>query len=306
MIPQHKLWEDAKDPIQLSIRHTLRRNLPGYLFPHKLSEPSSKELLQKLEETFGPATLENKELLCEHFLLRDPTASSHPNQGYHLKDSLLFLYNMQDHLTLHHISANTPWKEGWEALSQIESPHTFVKHPAFGHLTSNPKKSGTAYFFAITLHLPLLQKSLKLTPDTLNVNPDPSDDIVIVQNKYTLGLTEDHIHDAVNTCSNRLIAEEKKLRKEAQASPPDDLLDLILRSHGLITSSYKLTLSEALSALSKLKLGLDLGYVANTDHPTLNRLFTTIRRAHLATDNLDHARSEHLKSALENVTIQIP
>jgi protein arginine kinase len=187
-------------------------------------------------------------------------------------------------------------------------------------LTIDPRHAGTALRVAGHIHLPALIQTQKLhevlaLDDTLvaiglegSLN-DLIGDVLIIYNRYTLGLSEESSFHNVQSALIKLANLEKNCRLQLK---PDELITLkdhVSRAFGLLAYSYQLQTKETLDALSLLKLGVDLKWIQGISQETLNKLFFQSRRGHLMsldkmdTNDIPRKRAELIQAHLEKVTL---
>ena len=188
---------------------------------------------------------------------------------------------------------------------------------------------GTALTVQIFLHLPtlILTDSLKEHLDRhqeelisitgLQGNfEELAGDVVILYNRYTLGVSEDQILSSLHHLATTLMIEEKSSRTQVQQQMHplnEKFKDQVSRAYAILLHSYQIELLEAMQAISLMKLGCDLGWIQNVDQTTLNALFLDVRRAHLlnhfgediSLDQLPHKRAEFIHRALKAATLLI-
>lgn len=304
-------WRDNSNPIWLATTFKLYRNVAKYLFPAKMEASRQKQLLDVLSKTLcGIKDLHHatflhgnevssleKQFLFEHFLfLQALQEAAHQTEGFIVDDSGKFLavMNLKDHLQMQVTSCDPDVENGFKKILHIESElgkvFEWAYNSRFGFLTANPRHCGTALVGRLFLHLPAL-----LTVGTLHdlvselegielsgmqsTLPNCVGDIVVVSNRFTLGLSEDEIIRLLRLAATRLVAEEKKTRERLLQD--DALKNRISRAYGLLLHGYQFETEETLSGLSLCKLALDMGYLKGVDHQKLNALFFDCRRAHL-------------------------
>lgn len=342
-LKEHSIWEKSDTPIWMASSFFLQRNLSSAVFPQKMKGTESKQTLSILKDSLldsssleTPAFFEmeglktaEKEFILEHFLATVDSQNPECKSGVVVDKTGTFLatINGEDHLTLHSIDSHSGWKEAWKKLLAIEEElaekHTFAYSPKFGYLTSQLANSGTALTVQAFLHLPCLIQ-LDQIDEVLIKELDEEvhacgltgtdefiGDIVIIQNRFTLGLTEDHILEAIHKTATKLATYEKTLRSHLRETPDALIVDKISRAIGLLKHSYQIETKEALNALSFIKLGIDLQWIEGlTDHD-LNRIFFEVRRGHLSLSNeeelskekLAQKRAEFLQSALKPIVM---
>lgn len=344
-LKENSFWEKSDTPVWIASSFFLKRNLASSPFPQKLDEKESSNVLASLKKTlldvkaldmpkfyrFDDIKGAEKEFLCEHFLTTYDSQNPECQSGVIVDQSGTFLaiINGEDHLVLESIESHSGWKEAWKKLAEVEEDlakaHSFAFSNKFGYLTSELANSGTALTVQAFLHLPCLIQLdqiddylLKELDDEveaigLSGTADYIGDIVIIQNRFTLGLTEDHILEGVHKTATKLVAAEKNLRSQLKETPDAIIVDKVSRAIGLLRHSYQIDTKEALSAISFIKLGIDLGWIAGLTDKQINKIFFELRRGHLSLaadedfsqEMLAQKRAEYLQSALKPIVIKL-
>jgi len=308
-------WNPEEQAIWIASSLILRRNLARYNFPSKLQGPEVDQVLQTLKNALEQLPeLENphfyskkdmsninRELIFEHFLFLKGFQEA-PNDSCFViddKGSFLALINTSNHLEMHALNLTNQWEDTWNRLTQFENQigknHDFAFSPKFGYLTADPAQCGTGLSVCAYLHLPALIHSGQLESAIANTDDDEllfmglsgnleelSGDLIIVQNNFCIGMSEEAILHAIQTAATKLIGAEKTMRAHLQKEPNTEIKDLISKAFGLIVHSHQLETKEALDLLSLMKLGLALGYISGISDQKLNELFFKCRRGHLS------------------------
>lgn len=343
-LKENSVWEKSDTPIWMASSFFLQRNVVSHPFPPKMTETDSEQTLEFLKKTLlnasalqQPTFFEfekmkgaEKEFLLEHFLATSTFQNPSCKAGLVIDESGTFLatINGEDHLVLHAIEAHSGWKEAWKKLTAIEEElaqnHTFAYSHKFGYLTSELSNAGTALTVQAFLHLPcliqldqideVLAKELddEVQASGLAGTSEFVGDIVIIQNRFTLGLTEDHILEEIHKTATKLVSYEKNFRTCLTETPDALIVDKISRAVGLLSHSYQIETKEALDALSFVKLGIDLGWIEGLTDQDLNRIFFEVRRGHLMLTaeeeipkkKLAQKRAEFLQLALKGITLK--
>ncbi len=338
-------WQEDKNPIWLATSLISMRNFNKYKFPSKLSEPEAKTLLSVVQNALVKSSeLKNpefllaeetspldKELLFEHFLCMESFQNATVGQGFVIDDScrLLALLNWKNHLQLYYLDDNPDIEGSWSRLSKLEmevgKALDYAYSPKFGYLTADPTLCGTALLALQYLHLPALTHthqlqevlSKQLDEDIMAMGlegslDEPVGDIVILRNRYTLGLGEETMLHELQISAMKLMASEKGLRAHLKSENNAEIKDLISRAYGLLVHSYQLQTKEALSALSLIKLGIDLGWITGISDTKINQIFFQCRRAHLAhffkettidTQEITRKRAEFIHKELQGLAL---
>ncbi|MDJ0651720.1 MAG: hypothetical protein QNJ27_01740 [Simkaniaceae bacterium] len=344
-LKENTFWEKSDTPVWIASGFFLQRNLASDPFPQKMDRRNSQRILGTLTQSllsskclespqffeFDAIKTAEKEFLLEHFLATCETQNPECKAGLVIDKSGTFLamINGEDHLILHSIEAHSGWKEAWKKLTDMEGylakNHTFAYSNKFGYLTSRLANSGTALTVQAFLHLPclieldqldeVLIKDLaeEVQANGLSGTYDFIGAIVIIENRFTLGLTEDHILEAVHKTATQLVTHEKKLRSQLKENPDALIVDKISRAIGLVKHSYQIDTKEALGAIGFIKLGVDLGWIKGLTDQDMNKIFFEVRRGHLSLaskkaipqEKLARKRAEFLQSALKLITMNV-
>lgn len=346
-----KPWVNNHNPIWLASTISIQRNIEKFKFPGKLSADRKKQIIALVskellsEDCISATGLQNpllikaedlgileKEFLVEHFFSNQSFNQADNGEGFILDESGTFIttLNMRDHVHLQLLDCEGELENSWSRLVKIESilgKHlNYAFSPKFGFLTADPTKCGTGLFATVYLQLPGLIHTHKLEQlldeiqdDGLTItgiqgNPhDIIGDILMIQNNYTLGLTEENIISTIRGVTTKVIGEEIQARHQIKREESADLKDKVSRAFGILIHSYQIEAVEALNALGLIKLGQEAGWISGIKNEELNELFFRCRRAHLLNESqqkisheeLPHKRAEKIHKAFENVKLLI-
>lgn len=346
LLLQKKPWSNNANPIWLASTVSLQRNIEKYKFPGKLDAERKKQIialvsknLLGIEGLVNPILIKaedigflEKEFLGEHFISTQNFNQAHQGEGFVLDDSGEFMatLNLRDHIHLQLIDCKGELENTWSRLVKMESTlgksvnYSFL--PKFGFLTADPTQCGTALLVSIFLQLPGLVHSNtiddvleKYSDDSIHITGiqgNPTEiigDILVIQNNYTLGITEENIISALRSFTTKVLVEENSARTRIKKENSADFKDKISRAYGILTHSYQIEAVEALNALSLLKLGIETKWVKGIDNRQINELFFYCRRAHLLSQCKDkipqeeilHKRAESIHQALKGVSLTI-
>lgn len=335
-------WKNEGDSILLTSSLVLRRNLAHYPFPNKFHNHESNQILQGLKPSVlslteleepqffleKDLTMAQKDFLFEHFLLlQNLLASNGAGVIFDKKGNFLALLNSEDHLDLHFIYPENDEK-GWNFLSQIEThleaKQEFAFSQKFGYLTASPSSCGTGLSLYVFLHIPGIVHTDQLENILTNCQDEEIHflslsgtleemigDILIIENTFTLGVSEEAILRAVQTAATKIISAEKTVRSHLKQEPNAEIKDLISKGFGLLLHSYQLDAKDAINLLSIAKLGRSLGYLTGTDESVINTLMFQCRRGHLCqqfpqlkdTKEIAHKRAEFIHEKLKGIQL---
>jgi protein arginine kinase len=283
--------------------------------------------------SFHPAEDVNplgKEFLHEHFFGTDSFHRAQQGEAFFIDETGTFLavINIRNHLQLMLLEPDGELEHSWNRLvsyeTQLGQSVEYAFNTEFGFLTADPKHCGTAFTGTAFLHLPALVHTQQLhavldkhrdeSLTATGLQGDPGDlvgDILAIHNRFTLGVTEESILSSLRSYSTQLMLEERSTRRRLQEEQESQLKDEVSRAYGLLKHSFKLETIEAMTALSLLKLGLDLNWVKGAEVRQLNHLLVSCRRAHLQAhynleidgEALSQKRAEMMHTSLGGVEL---
>lgn len=332
------------DPIWVASSVVLFRNIGGFRFPQKMKGAEIPPFVSLMKSAFAQlpglenpvifpgekVSLLDREYLWEHFLslpLSFPSLKEGGDLGqlFILDKSRQFLACIggSDHLRLHAIDSKPRFEGAYERVTRIANalaeklPYAFS--PEFGYLTADPRLCGTALLCFSYLHVPALRQAGQLSnllssfaKESVLITPlqggieELFGDLLVVRNRFTLGVTEEESIESVRAVASKIAHAEKNLRETLKKELSPFLRDQISRSLGLITHSIQLQTPEALGALSLLKLGVELGWMEGQTRERIDELFSKCRSAHLSTfasitdpTELSKKRAELLRGELQ-------
>lgn len=299
----------SQDSIWLTSTLSLSRNISNFKFLDLLDNQQKLSIIEIFTKAFqqinnlkdfsirksssiSPIT---REFISEKFFLNWPSENIQ-DQAFLIdhSNSLFVGINFSDHLLLHLITPSQEIENSWKQLITLDNCiHKQVNYAFsedFGFLTVNPKSCGTAFTLSIYLHTPAIfwNKALYdlLEDDDIkffglgNQQGNFLGDILILRNAKTLGISEENTFSSLRIWCHKIIGLENKLKKLLFKQKDKKLLDAIIRSVGLLTHSYELSLEESLKAISLIKLGVDLNIV-NKSNLNLNNMILDFHRSHL-------------------------
>lgn len=345
LLSQKKPWNNNANPIWIASTISLQRNIEKYKFPGKLDADRKKQIvsivsknlmsMNGLSNTLIKAedmgSLE-KEYLVEHFLSTQSYNQAGTGEAFVIDVSGEFMatLNLRDHINLQLIDCKGELENAWSRLVKIETTLgksiNYSYMSKFGFLTSDPTQCGTGLIVSVYLQLPglvhsntiddMLDKYADESISITGIQGNPTEiigDILVIQNSYTLGLTEENIISSLRSLTTKLIVEEKSARNKIKKEENAEFKDKVSRAYGILIHSYQIEAVEALNALSLLKLGIEANWVKGIDNQQINELFFNCRRAHLmgqykekiGQEEIPHKRAELIHKELNKVSLTI-
>ena len=196
------------------------------------------------------------------------------------------------------LSTGLQLKKIWKAIDKIDDEiekkviYAFQKQE--GYLTSCPTNVGTGMRGSVMLHLPalfmqnrieeILKALSKIGYAVRGFYGEGSmamGDIFQISNQITLGISEEEIIDSLIRLCKKIVIQEKNERKNLLSSSRKELEDRAWSAYGLLHNARIISSTEAMELLSKLRFGVELGFVSKISLCQLNQLMQIIQPAYL-------------------------
>jgi len=240
--------EEPSNIIYSRIR--LARNWNEYVFPSRLDEAGSRELVDGLrdglkdigEKTGTPLfyrPLETmaqaeKKALRERRILNRCAVEKTCAQGLYLSEdeSESILLGADDHIRLQLLSSGLCLEKLWQKADGIDDAinehFPYAYDEKYGYLTTFPTNMGTGLKVCAVVHLPMLSQLKKFQSIVADMGrlgtsirgifgegSENAGNMYELSNQRTLGLSEKEIIELVNKAAVQLNAQEFKVRKAA-------------------------------------------------------------------------------------------
>lgn len=300
----------AEGDTVLSSRVRLARNLLDTKFTAVASVQEMEQVLTLVEETLPKLkrdltlirlaevdSLSRQELVEKH-LISPEHAENPQTKGVVVNpdEDISIMINEEDHLRIQVIKAGLSLKDTYELANQLDDeleeliPIAFS--PKYGYLTSCPTNVGTGLRVSVMLHLPALvalgqidrvstvcSKLGLVIRGLYGEGSASAGDIFQISNQITLGSSESEIISHLQAVAEQIIEEERKARQALLEGREGEIEDHVYRALGLLTYARKLDSNEAMTLLSKVKLGIDLGLIKSLDSVIMKELMVITRSA---------------------------
>lgn len=319
-----------------SSRVRLARNLKGY--PFRLTEAQHSEIAEKVfaalqsNPTIGPE-FEKKQIiprsteaarLIEEHLISPELAQ---NGGWLIVSrdgGVAIMVGEEDHLRLQVIGTGLCPKECLETADRIaaliENALPFAYDARLGYLTACPTNVGTGLRASVMLHLPMLTATGEISRMTgyagsrgcavrgaYGEGSKAVGGFYQISNQVTLGTSAAELTGQLVETAAAIIDAEKKAREQVRSQSEAALRDRIQRAAGTMKSAYLIETGEALTCISDVLVGLQMGFLIGTDPQALYRLEQEIRPAMLtgAPQERDQKRASLLRDAAKTLQFDI-
>ena len=298
----------------ISTRIRLARNLEEFPFPDRCGNELRKKIADKVKDAiinsntaissrFSVIDMDNisneeKVSLAERHLVSPEFISSKGNRQLLLLDdeSVSIMINEEDHIRLQVMHEGFDLDSAYELASRIDTlldeRLRFAFSNTLGYLTQCPTNLGTGMRASVMLHLPALHaaKAMKKIAENLSKlgltirgaygeGTEPVAALYQLSNQITLGISEKIAIENLKNITKQLV-EQERIAREKMAKHIE-LQDKIYRAEGILKSARLIDASEALTYLSRLRLGVNTGLIKDISLDTINRLIVEIQPATL-------------------------
>ncbi len=295
-----KWYENSVEPVTVSTRVRLARNLSNVPFPSTMTGAQMLETNQKIAETLcnGNSVL-SKDLKCirmdqipeaearamvERHIISPNFAKNRQGRMLILSvdESISIMLGEEDHIRIQVLLPGFSLEQAYDTADKIDTllgeslPIAFDEQ--LGFLTECPTNLGTGLRASVMLHLPAIEHSGEINSISETVSKigltirgtygegskcDAS--LYQLSNQVTLGLTEQDAIQNLTTIAKQIIEKEQKLRNSFSRPA---LEDYVCRAWGILTNARLLTGKEMMGLVSRIKLGIDCGII-KTEQPQI-------------------------------------
>lgn len=333
-----------ENDIVISSRIRLARNIDGYLFSEKLDVAEQQHLVEEVERAAQESSflkdsyffeykslkdLDRQFLLERHLISREhATEKGEKALVVSANEVVSIMILEEDHLRSQVFQSGLNLIEAWRLMNQIDSDFEkrlpFAFDATLGYLTACPTNIGTGLRASSMMHLPGLVMTKQLNKvlqalTKLNLaargffgeGTEATGNFFQISNQQTLGSREEEIVDGLEQVIKQVIQHERDARNYLLEKRRDRLEDQIWRAVGALKSARLISSQEALSLLSLVRLGTDLGFIQNFGTANLNTLLLLTQPAHLQklggetlnTSERDQKRAELFRARLKDIEL---
>lgn len=280
------------EPVAISTRVRLARNLRDTPFPRLLDGRQKREVAEKVVGEFKTALGERADefdiidmgklkeeaaySLAERRLV-SPGFAAAGEGGFLIlsKDhSVSIMINEEDHVRIQALASGLQLENAAAMANEIDDRMNarlgFAYDGRLGYLTECPTNLGTGLRASVMLHLPAMSASgavgrLAETVSRLGFTvrgaygegSEIRGGFFQISNQITLGISEKNAIDNLSTVVRQIIATEEEERKQLIAQP--EIQDKIWRSLGILRTARMLSGDETFELASNLRLGVACG-----------------------------------------------
>ena len=335
-------WLDdsgAENDVVISSRVRIARNLENFKFPQIMSRQEAEDISLKIlnvakkTDSFNDykfyrlndLSVLEKNVFIEEHLISPNLVQNQEKASFLLKndESVTIMINEEDHLRIQCLSSGLNLEELWSAANNIddilEESLDFAFDEKFGYLTSCPTNTGTGMRASVMIHLPSLVftgymnniyqalSQIGLTVRGLyGEGTSALGNIFQISNQTTLGETEEEIIQKLKNVIIQIADKEREVRNKLLNTRQIEIEDKVFRSMGTLKYSRILSSKEAMSLLSDVKMGIEMGIIKDIQSKEINKLMILIQPASLqkyfgtdlTAENRDIKRAELIRERI--------
>ncbi len=314
-------WMDTTEgpdaDIVISSRVRLARNLEGIAFPHLLDKEQGEKVSNLIKQAAGESDYEplgsmtgvgfdqitelERQILVEKHLISPGHARFSDSYRGILANgdgSQSIMINEEDHLRIQALLPGFDLDRCNQQVQAIDDELEKVLDYAFdgerGYLTSCPTNVGTGMRASVMLHLPGIAISSQtkrifnsigqfgmVVRGLYGEGTEVLGNLYQLSNQVTLGLDEGEICQNLILITQQIVEQERRVRASLHSGMAYQIHDRVGRAYGLLNHATIISSNEALTLLSDLRLGVDMGLVKTISATAINKLIVAIRPAHL-------------------------
>ena len=314
--------------VVLSTRVRLARNLKNKPFPNMADKSQQEEIIntlktasEKIENTrfFDLSAMPDREkkALAEKHIISPLLTDGKIKRGLVLSDDqrISIMLMEEDHLriqTMHEgFSIDECLNSAMEVDDILEESLDYAFSEKLGYLTCCPTNVGTGLRISVMASLPgltmagrmdSLSRSLSKMGITVRgifgEGSQSLGNIYQISNQVTLGITEEETAQKLSEIVSEIISQERSLQQKIYLSDKFRIEDKVMRSLGILKYSRIMGSSEALSCISDVRLGINLGIIKETDLEKLSDILYSILPATLSANfNIETPADRDVKRA---------
>lgn len=320
----------------LTSRIRLARNLRRHPFPGWAKREQRTEALDFMRpaieelpvmkgafsQELCDLTAVQKQVLVErHLISREHAARSDGSAAViERRQSFSIMLNEEDHLRMQAIRPGLQLSSAYSALSDLDSSLEdrleFAFDPNLGYLTACPTNLGTGLRASAMLHLPALVLSDQIGQVLQAVNKiglavrglygegtESLGNLYQISNQSTLGESEETIIRRLERVISQVAGHEQNAREKLLEDDPEMVADKIGRAYGTLRYAHVIDSKEALTHLSLLRLGGNIGVFPPQTVMLCDTLLMDIQPAHLQL-HADRALSPEERDSIRAKTVR--
>ena len=314
------------DDVVISTRARLIRNLADFPFPEKMSDDDKNRVQALAYDAFNGIqgwhfidmsgiSQPGRQILSDKNIIKDECSAVVINYG---DESTSCLVNESDHIKIAAFVSGLDCEKAMEKVYKVDellqNKLQFAANIDFGYLTSYIKDCGTGLKFTVRLFIPSIvlsgqfesvvemvrSKKLAIHPVFKSAEiADFSNCLFDISTICSAEGTELDQMAVIQSIASVILKTERKIRSEFADNNPTVVLNFFKQSYARAMYSLLLSYEEAVSIISAVKWGLQLGLIKGISENELNGLYYRVKDGHLKylCDNFAFTFEDDIKSS---------
>jgi protein arginine kinase len=304
--------------VVISSRVRLARNNSQYNFPSKLSKDDANSIINDAKEVVLGTNDNTKSFFNFIDMSQIPSLDKVAMMERHVispnfirmpiptalllseDESISIMINEEDHFRIQSITNGFNLDEALVNANRIddllEERISYAYDKKIGYLTACPTNVGTGLRASYMIHVPALETTGKLqfildaigkfgitVRGIYGEGSKARGNVFQISNQITLGHTENEIIDNLKSVTSQIVEQERALREKLLKEKRLKFEDAVFRSYGTLANARILSSKEAMTLLSDIKLGYELGILKSEADKQINiyGFMTSIQPANL-------------------------
>ncbi|MBP2649554.1 MAG: mcsB [Firmicutes bacterium] len=298
--------------IVLSSRVRLARNMKGIPFPNRASKEKLIEVVEEIRKSVNDLSSDDhhgymfvemdklspleRYILVEKHIVSPNFVDKVVDRGLVVRDdaAVSIMINEEDHLRIQCLEPGLNLQGALNMANRIddilEARHNFAFLEQCGYLTACPTNVGTGLRASVMVHLPALVLTRQMnriigaaTQLGLAVRglygegSEAIGNIFQISNQLTLGNSEQEIIENLQSIAKQVVDQERSARKALAESSQEAIADRVWRAYGVLRYARSINAKEAMTMLSEVRLGIDMGIIDGVPATVFNELLVTTR-----------------------------
>ena len=247
------------------------------------------DLLDERSETWTMYSLDDldviKRMALEDMELVDKELLQNKHSVIYVKEdeSALICINIEDHLLIRVMAQygeeSLAIREAKDIAHMLSDGTAYAKDDRIGWLTAKPQYAGTGLQLTYVLHLPMLSMMQQVKANAARINAEHrfilrsqidldeknAASLYYLRNLFTAYSDSDKLLQDIQEKLKEITAKEDNLRKKIlKYNNRSVYSDQIYRAYGILKYARRLTQTEFLTYWSKLRLGVNAGFLPLT------------------------------------------
>jgi len=302
----------ANGDIVISSRIRLARNLKGIPFPQQLGEEDASAVKKMVKNAVAAEVIKDfptvdftslteldmmqKQILVEKHLI-SPNLLEHARYGAVALDqdeAVSIMVNEEDHLRIQCLLPALQLNEAWRTADKVdnglEKTLDYAFDENFGYVTACPTNVGTGMRASVMLHLPGLVTTKRagkffsalsqvglVVRGLYGEGTEALGNLFQISNQISMGRTEEEIINNLSGITQKIVDQERETRQLLKDELGISLEDRVWRAYGTLRYARVMSAEKALSLLSQVRLGIDLGLIDGLDPRILTELMVMLQ-----------------------------